>query len=80
MVESVHVCMFCCLYRVIKVAQKFAEAGKKLTFAVSAVNEFAQETSELGLTFSSEKGVPVVGARNADDQKFAMKTDFRLVI
>jgi len=62
--------------RVMKVAQKFAEAGKKLNFAVSAANEFGQETAELGLTFSSEKGVPVVGARNADDQKFAMKTDF----
>jgi len=62
--------------RVIKVAKKFAEAGRKVTFAVSSASEFNAEMSELGLTFNTEKGVPVVGAKDASDQKFPMKTDF----
>lgn len=64
--------------RVIKVAKKFAESGRKVTFAVSAASEFGQEMAELGLTFNSEKGTPVVGAKDASDQKFPMKSDFSI--
>jgi protein disulfide isomerase family A protein 3 len=71
-------CLLLCVPRVIKVAKKFADAGKKVTFAVSSVSEFSNEVSEYGLSFSSEKGTPVVGARDAADQKFSMKADFRL--
>jgi protein disulfide isomerase family A protein 3 len=62
-----------------KVAKKFADAGKKVTFAVSSASEFGQELSEYGIAFNSEKGVPVVGARDGADQKFSLKTDFRLL-
>ena len=58
-------------------AKKFADQGQKVTFAVSAASDFNHELSETGLTFNAEKGTPVVAARDAADQKYAMKDDFR---
>ena len=66
-----------CVPRVMKVAKKFADAKRKVTFVVSSANEFSHELSEFGLTFSSEKGVPVVSARDSSEQKVAMQNDFR---
>lgn len=64
--------------RVIKVAKKLADAGREVTFAVSDTDEFNHEISEYGLSFSSEKGIPIVGARDGSDQKYAMKEDFSM--
>jgi protein disulfide isomerase family A protein 3 len=62
--------------RVIKVAKKLADEGKKLTFAVSNAKDFAAELNEYALTFSGEKGLPVVAARDAKNQKFVMQSEF----
>ena len=66
--------MFC---RVIKVAKKFSEEGKDVTFAVSNAHDFNHELTEFGLSFSPDK--PVVAARDSKDHKFPMKEDFRLL-
>ena len=65
----------CLLYRVIKVAKKFADAGRKVTFAVSSADDFQHELSEYGLTYDGDK--PVVAARNDKDEKFVMQSEFR---
>jgi len=65
------------LYRVIKVAKKFADAGRRVTFAVSSADDFQHELNEYGLTHDGDK--PVVAARNDKDEKFVMQTDFRSV-
>jgi protein disulfide isomerase family A protein 3 len=62
--------------RVIKVAKKFAEAGRKITFAISSASDFSHELSEYAMDFNSAKGNPVVAARDSSDQKYAMKADF----
>lgn len=62
--------------RVIKVAKKLSDEGKKVTFAVSKASDFTHELGEYGLSFNAEKGTPVVAARDAKDQKFVMSTDF----
>jgi len=62
--------------RVLKVAKKFAEAGKTVTFAVSGKDEFGQELGEFGLESYHDK--PVVGARNLKDEKFVMKGEFSM--
>jgi len=63
------------LCRVIKVAKKFADAGRKVTFAVSSADDFQHELGEYGLTYDGDK--PVVAARNEKDEKFVMQTEFR---
>jgi len=65
----------CCTRRVIKVAKKYAESGRKVTFAVSSVDDFQHELSEYGLKHDGDK--PVVAARNENDEKFVMQTEFR---
>jgi len=60
--------------RVMKVAKGLADAGKKVTFAVSNANELSHELSEFGLTYTPDK--PAVTARDAAEQKFAMTADF----
>jgi len=62
--------------RVLKVAKKFADAGKTVTFAVSSKDEFAQELSEFGLESFRDK--PVIGARNLKDEKFVMTEEFSM--
>lgn len=58
-------------------AKKFADADRKVTFAVSSADDFQHELNEYGLTQDGDK--PVVAARNEKDEKFVMQTDFRLV-
>jgi len=60
--------------RVIKAAKSLADAGKKINFAVSNSADMAHEISEYGLTSLPDK--PVVGGRDADDQKFPMDSEF----
>ena len=55
-----------------KVAQLFR--GKGVTFAVSNRDDYSSEMTELGLAAAAEK--PVVGARNAEGQKFPMEEEF----
>jgi len=62
--------------RVMKVAKSFADAGKKVTFAVSSGRDFGQELSEHGLTFSASNDKPIVTGRDASDQKFVMTAEF----
>lgn len=62
--------------RVIKVAKKFADGGKKIHFAVSSASDLSHELSEFGLTFSADK--PVVTARDSADQKYAMSAEFSI--
>jgi len=57
------------------VAKKYAESGRKVTFAVSSADDFQHELSEYGLTHDGDK--PVVAARDDKDQKFVMQTEFR---
>ena len=61
--------------RVMKVAKKFLDDGKKVHFAVSNKDDMSFELSEYGLDTSGDK--PVVAARDASDQKFVMKDEFR---
>ena len=58
-----------------KVGKKIKEAGKQIYFAVSNKDDMSYELSEYGLDASGDK--PVVAARDASDQKFVMKEDFR---
>ena len=65
------------MYRVIKVAKKFADSGRKVSFAISDVDDFQHEVTEYGLSAGGDK--PVVAARDEKDQKFVMEKDFRSV-
>jgi len=60
--------------RVIKVAKKFADAGRSVMFAVSNEDDFSHELTEYGMTSSGDK--PVVAARNDAGEKFVMKEEF----
>lgn len=60
--------------RVIKVAKKFADSGRKVSFAISDVEDFQHEVSAYGLSAGGDK--PVVAARDEKDQKFVMEKDF----
>jgi protein disulfide isomerase family A protein 3 len=60
--------------RVIKVAKKFADAGKNVHFAVSSATDLNHELTEFAITFTPDK--PVVAARDAADQKFIMSEEF----
>jgi len=64
--------------RVIKVAKKFADADRRVSFAVSDVDDFRHELDEYGLTDTGDK--PVVAAHNVKEEKFVMQTDFRSVL
>lgn len=72
LVLSVWVCFN--VFRVAKVAKRFADGNKKIHFAVSSV-DLSHELSEFGLTFSADK--PVVTAWDSADQKYAMSAEFR---
>jgi len=63
--------------RVIKVAKKFLDAGKKLTLAVSDINEMQHELGEFGLDNPDKSKVFVI-ARDTSDRKFRMKDDFSM--
>ena len=58
-----------------KVAKKLQDENKKAYFAVSNKDEMSYELSEFGLDTSGEK--PLVAARDASDQKYVMKEEFR---
>ena len=57
-----------------KVAKKFADENRKVTFAVSNDGDFEHEVTEYGLTIDGDK--PVVAARNDAEEKFVMKEEF----
>jgi len=61
--------------RVMKVAKKFLDGGKKLNFAVANKNMFNHEVSEFGLDSSSSE-IPVVAIRTAKGDKYAMSEEF----
>ena len=58
-----------------KVAKKLGDEGKKVHFAVSNKDDMSYEINEYGLDTAGDK--PVVAARDASDQKFVMKEEFR---
>jgi protein disulfide isomerase family A protein 3 len=62
--------------RVMKVAKSLADAGKKITFAVSNGNDMSHELGEFGLKFEDDK--PVATGRDISDQKFKMEGDFSM--
>ncbi|XP_054724701.1 protein disulfide-isomerase A3-like [Uloborus diversus] len=57
--------------RVMKVAQSYKG---EITFAVSNKDKFSAEVEDFGLKAAGDK--PVIGARNAANQKFNMKEEF----
>ena len=61
--------------RVMKVAKKLKEAGKKIYFAIANKDEFGHELAEYGLEARDDK--PVVTARDQSEQKFVMQTEFK---
>uniref|UniRef100_A0A3Q3EI53 Protein disulfide-isomerase n=1 Tax=Labrus bergylta TaxID=56723 RepID=A0A3Q3EI53_9LABR len=61
--------------RVMKVAKKFLDDGKKLNFAVANRNTFNHEVSEFGLDGGSSE-IPVVALRTAKGDKYAMSEEF----
>ena len=61
--------------RVMKVAKKLKEDGKKVFFAVSNKEEFAREMQEYGLNLDGDS--PKVAIMDSKNQKFAMSDDFR---
>ena len=65
-------------FRVLKVAKKFQDAGKKVYFAVSNNNDFAGEVAEFGVD-SRIGDKPVIVAKDAKDLKYVMEADFRSV-
>ncbi|WAR00552.1 PDIA3-like protein [Mya arenaria] len=63
--------------RVMKVAKKFQDAGKTVTFAVSSSTDFAQELAEFGIEGASGDK-PVVAGRDSKNQKFVMSDEFSM--
>lgn len=62
--------------RILKVAEQYKD---KINFAISSKDDFQHELNEFGIDFvKGEK--PVIVARNANNQKFIMKDDFRLSV
>lgn len=57
-----------------KVAQNYKD---KVTFAVSNKDKFSAEVEDYGLDTKGDK--PVAAARNAANQKFNMKDEFRYI-
>lgn len=61
--------------RVMKVAKKIQDEGKKIFFAVSNSKDFSYELGEFGLgDVSGDK--PVVAARDERDRKYVMSDEF----
>lgn len=63
--------------RVLKVAKKFKDAGKKVYFAVSNNNDFGGEVGEFGID-SRIGDKPVIVAKDAKDMKYVMEADFSM--
>uniref|UniRef100_A0A4X1VB20 Protein disulfide-isomerase n=1 Tax=Sus scrofa TaxID=9823 RepID=A0A4X1VB20_PIG len=61
--------------RVMMVAKKFLDAGKKLNFAVASRKTFSHELSDFGLE-STAGEIPVVAIRTAKGEKFVMQEEF----
>lgn len=61
--------------RVMMVAKKFLDAGKKLNFAVASRKTFSHELSDFGLEGTSGE-IPVVAIRTAKGEKFVMQEEF----
>uniref|UniRef100_A0A8B9XIG6 Protein disulfide-isomerase A3 n=1 Tax=Bos mutus grunniens TaxID=30521 RepID=A0A8B9XIG6_BOSMU len=61
--------------RVMMVAKKFLDAGKKLHFAVASRKTFSHELSDFGLE-STTGEIPVVAVRTAKGEKFVMQEEF----
>lgn len=57
--------------RILKVAKEF---DGKYTFAISSKDDFQHELNEYGYDYTGDK--PVVLARDDQNQKFIMKTEF----
>ena len=58
-------------------ARKFAESGQqKVNFAVSDVDEFRRELSDLGIQNVEATSLPVAAARDLQEQRHVMKADF----
>jgi hypothetical protein len=66
-----------CVSRVMILARKFVEPGKKMHFAVSDADEFRRELTDLGITYSGT--APVVAARDTHENRYVMKSPFRLI-
>ena len=62
-------------HRVMMVAKKFLDAGKKLNFAVASRKTFSHELSDFGLE-STAGEIPVVAIRTAKGEKFVMQEEF----
>ena len=63
------------VYRVMKVAKKIQDEGKKVYFAVSNNKDFSYELGEYGLG-DVNKDKPIVAARDDRDRKYIMSDDF----
>lgn len=63
--------------RVLKVAKKFKEEGKKVYFAVSNHNDFSPEVGEFGID-SRVGEKPVIIARDSRDMKYVMEGEFSM--
>ncbi|XP_067832017.1 protein disulfide-isomerase A3-like [Heptranchias perlo] len=61
--------------RVMMIAKKFVEAGKKLSFAIANHRDFAYEVSEFGLDKVSGE-VPVVAIKTVKGEKYVMHEEF----
>ena len=68
------------IFRVLKVAKKFQDAGKKVYFGVSNPDPFHHEMSEFGIESPpTSKDKPMVIAKDANDKKYKMEAEFRSV-
>lgn len=66
---------FSSMVRVMKVAKKIQDEGKKIFFAVSNSKDFSYELGEFGMgDVSGDK--PVVAARDERDRKYVMSDEF----
>lgn len=62
--------------RILKIAKKFKEANKKVTFAVSSITEMSHDLSEYGFEDKSSSDKPVAVARDAANKKYKMDADW----
>jgi len=60
---------------VINIDKKYTQGKRRVTFALSDASEFRQELLDFSLDPLGAK--PLVAARGAYQQRFAMRTDFR---
>lgn len=74
-IEELTVFFFSSMVRVMKVAKKIQDEGKKIFFAVSNSKDFSYELGEFGMgDVSGDK--PVVAARDERDRKYVMSDEF----